>query len=132
MNATMLTASNGSPRASRRPRGFTVIELVVVIAIIAFLMGILSVVFVNYTASTKIKSTHALMRKLSLALQSYYSTCGRVYPPDSGYGLTRTGGNAGVTFDPGTLFRYLGKPLVYRTNATDPGVAVGPIMTFSD
>ena len=132
MNATTHATSMCPPRSFLPRRGFTVIELVVVIAIIGFLMAILSVVFVNYTAATKIKSTHALMRKISLALQSYYSNCGRVYPPDSGFGLSPTAGNAGVTYDAGTLWRYLGKPVVYRISATDPGTTIGPLLAFTD
>ena len=120
------------PAHIRRGRGFTIIEMVVVIGIIGFLMAILSIVFVNYSASAKIKQTHALIRKLNLALQSYYADCGRVYPPDTGYGLSMTGGNAGVTYDAGSLWRYLGKEVVYRRSATDPGATFGPYLNFSD
>jgi prepilin-type N-terminal cleavage/methylation domain-containing protein len=131
MNASTKNNSSFSAR-NQRAGGFTVIELVVVIAIIGFLMAILSVVFVNYTASARIKQTNALIRKLSIALQSYYSDCGRVFPPDTGYGLSMVGGQAGVTYDPGSLWRYLGKAVVFHKSATDAGVTYGPYLTFGD
>lgn len=68
--------------SSHKPRGFTLIELMVVIAIISVLatlsMGIISVV----GNQNRIAAANADIQRLSLALQQYFQHAGR-FPPTS-------------------------------------------------
>ena len=118
--------------ARRRRSGFTLIEILVVISIIIFLMAFLSVLFIQYGKSARVKGTKELIQKIGIALQSYCADCGRVYPPDTGYGLDMNGPFSGVTYDAGSLWRYLANPVVYHVDATDPGTSHGPYIKFSE
>lgn len=130
----MGTPRNGPHRhcPRRYSGGFTIVEMVVVIGIIVFLIALVSGLMVQYAASARVKATRALIHKIEIGLQSYYTECGRVYPPDTGYGLSPTGQFAGITYDAGALWRYLGKPVVYHADAADPGTTHGPFITFSE
>jgi hypothetical protein len=83
-------------------------------------------------AGAKVKAAKALMQKISIALEQYNQQCGRVYPPDTGYGCSMTGKNAGVTYDPGSLWRYLGQPVTYKSSTSDPGSVKGPFAQFTE
>jgi prepilin-type N-terminal cleavage/methylation domain-containing protein len=121
-----------TPRPQRAPRGFTIVELLTVIAIIVFLLAMMAGVYVRYMAGAKVKAAKALMQKISIALEQYNAQCGRVYPPDSGYGCNMTGPKAGVNYDAGSLWRYLGQPITYKSSAADPGSVKGPFAQFTE
>ena len=68
-------------------RGYTLIEVLVVIAIIAFLAAALAVFIPRITEKPRIASTHALMRAIDTAM-TIYNTAFRRYPPDSQPGMS--------------------------------------------
>ena len=98
----------------RRLPGFSMIELLVVMFLIAFMVAFLTIVFVNSTRAAKVKAAQALLQKLEVAIGEYYSAFNE-YPPDSGYGLDPAKGTTGTQtqYDAGTLYRYLGKQLTW-------------------
>ena len=51
--------------------GFTLIEMLVVIGLIMFLIGMLGVMLLGGTRNAKIKATQALIQDISMALQQY-------------------------------------------------------------
>ncbi len=100
----------------RLKKGFSMIELLVVMFLIAFMIAFLTIVFVNSTRNAKITAAHTVLHKLDVALHDYYAVFNE-YPPDSGYGLTLGGGTTspGTTlYDSGSLYRYLGKQLIWN------------------
>ncbi len=100
---------------SRRRTGFSMIELLVVMFLIAFMIAFLTKVFVDSTKNAKIKAARILLHKLDVALHEYYADFGE-YPPDSGYGLDPSAGSK-TTYDAGSLYRYLGRQLVVTTGS---------------
>lgn len=80
--ATDHTAGRSSARSAR---GFTLIELLVVLAIILVLVGLLAAGLSSAKTKAKEKSTRALIGRVQMALESYFSEF-RDYPPD-GYDL---------------------------------------------
>lgn len=95
-------------RTPCRAQGFTVLEVLVVIAIIMFLLGMTVSIARSVREQARIHATRALMQQISMALEQYEAEF-KTLPPDTGYGLPRNGGNAGVTYDPGSLWRYLSR-----------------------
>jgi type II secretion system protein G len=71
-------------RAHRRgERGFTLIELMIVVAIIAILAGILIPNFVNARAQAQSAACESNLRAIATALELYYAD-NQVYPTASG------------------------------------------------
>src|SRR5689334_20567544 len=108
---------------SLRPKnGFSMVELLVVLFLIAFMIAFLPIVFVNQSKRTKIQAARTLLHKLDVALNEYYSVF-KEYPPDSGYGLPQDQGGSypNVHYDPGTLHRYLGKQIQWMKPKTGGG-----------
>ena len=70
-----------SPRAGER--GFTLIELMIVVAIIAILAGILIPNFVNARAQAQTAACESNLRSIATALELYYAD-NQVYPTASG------------------------------------------------
>jgi len=75
---------------SRRDRGFTLIEILVVISIIVFLMAFIAVAAVRHTQKAREQRTRDLLRRVSIALTVYYGRdkadlapgeTARSYPP---------------------------------------------------
>jgi len=64
-----------------RKEGFTLIELMIVMLILAILMGLVIYAVGGVTARAKSNRTTAIIRTLETAIQSYYSEF-RAYPPD--------------------------------------------------
>ncbi len=62
-------------------RGFTLIELVVVIAIITILVALLSVLIVGAIDGAKVRSTRAFLQAVQVACQAYRQE-NNAYPPD--------------------------------------------------
>lgn len=67
-------------RERERQRGFTLIELMIVVAIIAILAGILIPNFVNARAQAQTAACESNLRQIATALELYYAD-NQVYPP---------------------------------------------------
>ena len=73
-------------RQARGQRGFTLVELLVVITIIALIMGIVGPRVLNYLTDARIKAARLQIEALSNALDLYYLDTGRY--PASNEGLS--------------------------------------------
>lgn len=85
--ASPSASSFGLPRPSR---AFTVIELLVTVAIITLLLGILIPALTQGRQATQIGVTTQFMRKISMALTTYYNDL-NVYPPSDYQATGHTG-----------------------------------------
>ena len=70
-----------APRESER--GFTLIELMIVVAIIAILAGILIPNFVNARSQAQTAACESNLRSIATALELYYAD-NQIYPPAAG------------------------------------------------
>ncbi|RME88699.1 MAG: type II secretion system protein [Planctomycetota bacterium] len=66
----------------KKKKGFTLVEILVVIALIGLLMGIFMVAIGSSRRNAKIRATKTLLKQLELALSNYQSDFG-TYPPSS-------------------------------------------------
>ena len=73
-------------RRMRNQRGFTLVELLVVITIIALIMGIVGPRVLNYLTESKAKAAKIQIESFSSALDLYFLDNGRY--PSSSEGLT--------------------------------------------
>jgi prepilin-type N-terminal cleavage/methylation domain-containing protein len=92
---------NSRKRANSCGAGFTLVEMLVVIAIIVLLMAILMPVYGKVRIEAKKKATDGLIRGLGAGLELYKNEF-ESFPP------TPNGG--ADTSDDGTLFKYLAGP----------------------
>jgi general secretion pathway protein G len=76
-------------RQNRRPRwreyGFTLVEMLVVITIIALIMGLVGPRVLNYLAESKVKTAKIQIESFASALDLFFLDTGRY--PSSGEGL---------------------------------------------
>lgn len=127
---------------NRRARhsGFTLIEMLTVIFLIAFMLAFIAVVYVNYTKAARVRAAQAQIKEISMVLAQYYADM-REYPPDSGFGEvlgSRKGqdeqGKSVILYDSGTLWRYLGHEVtkyVIRDDGSQLAVGkFGPYIKF--
>ncbi len=122
-----------------RIRGFSMVELLVVLFLIAFMLAALVVVFNNVTKRSKIQAAQTQLDSLSMALRQYYSDF-REYPPDtafegvSGWPENGTKSANECLYDAGSLFRYLGRPVIWmkkRADGTEYNAGTfGPYLRF--
>jgi len=78
MNTNCGTSLAGRRDATRRRRGFTLIEILVVLAILSILAGIVTINVVNRPAEAKIAAAKTQLRALKLAVNMYRSDNGMV------------------------------------------------------
>ncbi|MFH1707759.1 MAG: type II secretion system protein [Planctomycetota bacterium] len=74
-----------------KKRGFTLIEMLVVISIISILAAILMPAIASVRRSARLASSSALIRTMSIALEHYGSDFSGCYPPDTIDHLNRPG-----------------------------------------
>lgn len=79
------TVCQTKPKAQRRHRGFTLLELLVVILIIGLLTGIVAPRFLNQIAKSETTTARAQIDAFDKALQAFRIDMGRY--PSSGEGL---------------------------------------------
>ena len=87
----------------RKLRGFTLIEMLVVIGLIAFMIAMLGIALINAREKARREGTKALILQIASSLTTYQGIH-RELPPDTGFGLA-PGGNS--NYDAGSLYRYL-------------------------
>lgn len=121
MNRFRKNSRNTGLRSSRGERGFTLVEMLVVITIIGLIMALVGPRVLNYLSESKIKAAKIQIQSFSSALDLFYLDAGRY--PSSSEGLNvlvrAPGGLSGwngpylkggtVPNDP------WGKPYVYRS-----------------
>lgn len=73
-------------RANEREAGFTLVEMLVVIAIIGLVVGLVGPRVLNYLSESKVKTAKIQMESFSAALDLYYLDNGAY--PDANQGLT--------------------------------------------
>ncbi len=105
---------NGMRKRGSEDRGFTMIELLVVVVIIGVLVAIAVPVYLNYRKGAANKSAAADVRSAITAIEQYYTDNGNAYPTGplaSANGRLElpaaTGGTAQViTVSPGNTLAY--------------------------
>ena len=97
----------GSTTSSRR-RGLTLIELLIVMAIIGIIATSIAVVGLRVPKGVKIKTAKADIALIGLAIDKYEKRFGK-YPKDTGFGLILEPFENPGTYDPGSLWRCLVK-----------------------
>ena len=105
----------------RRRGGFTLIEMLVVMVIMAILAASVGAVLISVRGRAKIERASAQIGLIGTALEAYRSELGR-YPPDTGYGLDME--TSPGTYDAGSLWRYL----LQRVMNPKTGEALGPFL----
>lgn len=117
-----MTSATGDSRLSRERRrqrvrrreGFTLVEIIVVMAILVMLFGLVAVSLSAYLGSAARSATIARISKLELFLDEYKSLTGD-YPPDGIDSPERT--KDGVPLKGSAcLYYYLSRPVVVQDN----------------
>lgn len=94
-----------TPRAAHRVAGFTLVEVLVVIVVIAVLLGIALPVFGRARLASKLHERSVIDRQVHLALEMYVDDSMSAYPyfatPGEPFGSVVINGH---TFDPGHYF----------------------------
>ena len=114
---------------ARSERGFTLVELMVVVAIIALLAAIIIPNYVHARAQAAVSQSEANMKQISTALELYYSDK-QTYPPGSAAVTPDLFGGAGNQYLASTPTNAQGHAEYSYTFATTPTGA--PTYTLTD
>jgi type IV pilus assembly protein PilA len=102
---------NRMKQRGQEDRGFTMIELLVVVVIIGILVAIAVPVYLNYRKGAANKSAASDVRGAITAIEQYYTENGNSYPPDAGGTTDFTiGSGAGaqkITVSPNNTIAYV-------------------------
>jgi prepilin-type N-terminal cleavage/methylation domain-containing protein len=119
------------PKSRAGQRGFTMIEMLTVIAIIAILAGILFPVFATVRKNVYKSTCTSNLHQIGVALKLYKDEHNGVYP-EALYGFTTVGGNGAAGQQVLGLYpQYVKEPQIFRcplspyqmnSNVTLPGV----------
>lgn len=85
--------SHGRTLAPQRARGFTLVELLLVLVILALIGGLVLPGIIGKAESAKVKAAGSQIDRLSMAVESYYLDTGST--PDSLDALVDSSGNVG-------------------------------------
>jgi len=85
-HASVTTGRRGSHDARQAEQGFTLVEMLVVIAIIGLIMGLIGPRVLNYMSESKVKAAKIQMQSFSSALDLFNLDAGRY--PSTAEGLT--------------------------------------------
>lgn len=80
-------------------RGYTLLEILVVVAIITTLLSLMGVVAATVIKGSKIKKTQATVERASAAMAYFYSTHSNQYPPETSDTWPAVYVPTGVEFD---------------------------------
>jgi type IV pilus assembly protein PilA len=115
---------NGMRKRGSEDRGFTMIELLVVVVIIGVLVAIAVPVYLNYRKGAANKSASADVRSAITALEQYYTDNGNNYPAGP---LASTNGRLELTAASGGTAQVItvspGNTLAYNNFSTAAGAA---------
>ncbi|MGB8818469.1 MAG: type II secretion system major pseudopilin GspG [Rhizobiaceae bacterium] len=123
------TDLTGGADAGRRDAGFTLVELLVVLAIIGLVAGIAAPQVLRYLGTAKVNATQTQMANIASALDLYFLDAGAYPPQDAGLAALVTApsgvsGWNGPYLKPGAaLLDGWGKAYAYSASA-DQGVSV--------
>lgn len=92
-----------------RSRGFTLVEIMVVMAIVVMLFGLVAVSLSHYLGKASKSATQALILKLEQYLDEYKSLTGN-YPPDGVDSVVRTDDGVEIKGS-ACLYHFLGRPV---------------------
>ena len=114
-----------APSLPSRPRGFTIIELLIVVSIIAFLIAALFAGLMRLRERTAISKTRTLLEKVRSGLETYKLHF-QVYPPDINGSMT---GSEALYYYLTTAFNRSPDPKKNEVAAT---VNAGPLAQFEE
>ena len=102
-------------------RGFTLLELLVVLAILGLLAAIIGPQVIRYLGSSRSQTAHVQARNVEAALELFKLDAGRYPTPDEGLGAlikappTDPAWNGPYLADPSALNDPWGKPYLFKT-----------------
>ncbi len=117
---------------ARKVRGFTIVEVLVVVAIMSMLFGLVMIASTAIRRRAMSRATEAMIVKLNAGLQNYYELTGH-YPPD-GYD-TEVKNSKGVPIrGAACLYEFMTKEFTVETRVSGQVRTEkhDPLMKFSD
>jgi len=123
MQANTLARKHQSRRARKRSeRGYTLVEILVVITIIGLLMALVGPRVLNYLTESKVKATKIQIQSFASALDLFYLDTGRYPTSAEGLSVLVVRPGAGIAVWNGPYLKGglvpndpWGKPYVYRS-----------------